>query len=94
MRRPLSRPTVVTAQPDDDPGVEDSGDFLPPLPCLSRQYGPVNRHGEEDPQDVQGIAELRALTVLAVGEDWREAAVLFLTRTHSTCKFDDHLSLT
>ena len=45
----------------------DEEDFLPALSSLSNKYGSVNKHTEEDPQDVQGIADLKTLTVLAVG---------------------------
>ena len=45
----------------------DDEDLLPALSSLSNKYGSVNKHSEEDPQDVQGIADLKTLTVLAVG---------------------------
>ena len=61
---------VSVLQPDVDADVlgEKEEEFLPPLSSLSNKYGSMNRHSEEDPQDVQGIADLKTLTVLAVGK--------------------------
>ncbi|XP_037071300.1 anaphase-promoting complex subunit 4-like [Pollicipes pollicipes] len=65
-QEPAPDPPDGKTEGEEDSFDEDE-DFLPPLPSLSKQYGSANRHSEEDPQDVQGIADMKSLTVLAVG---------------------------
>ncbi|KAF0305450.1 Anaphase-promoting complex subunit 4 [Amphibalanus amphitrite] len=74
--RPDGRLLAVGYTSDADVDALDEDDFLPPLSSLSNKYGSVNKHSEEDPQDVQGIADLKTLTVLAVGTRHGQVSLL------------------